>query len=261
MITDADHPEERPSRVAQGNAHNTIGVEVSSDKYLETMVEADLSKLASIIETVGLNCLSFTLPQPGDPANLRDSAFTITETVLKFMVTVKVALLDRIAATKGHTDLTWPNALIVTAQEVTCAVQHFVEVTLEMVHTNNTTQEDKAIGSVRAVAASIARLLSAARMLNIPANQNQNLSTGAKLVAAAITNFVVTVDKVSKDSEDIHMVVPVMRTKIVGDCAHGRILKLEKELERERKRLLLARTAQKKIEEGKKSTFNTNMII
>jgi len=189
-----------------------------------------------------------------------DAATAIARATGTLVQTAAVAQRERAdqkrqPGSKYQNDPTWANGLISAAQQVSGSVQSLVAAA------NNAAQgqaeEEALVASARSVAAATAHLVAAAKAKADPSSQAQrNLGNAAKAVANATSQLVAAANKAGQfelenEAEEESVTTfnsAAGKTKELEQ--QMRILRLEKELEKERVRMAGLRKA--KYAEAKK---------
>lgn len=227
---------------------------------LDAKAEQELLKCASIIENAAKTLLAAKPPPREKKANgvldkldiqdaIFDAASAIARATGSLVSTAAVAQRERQennrkAGNRYQNDPTWANGLISASQSVAGSVQDLVGAANEAV-SGEKVEEEALIASARAVASSTAHLVAAAKAKSDPSSlSQQNLSKAAKAVANATSALVSAAGKAAtfqdelEEEEDLSAVnfqTASGRKKELEQ--QMRILRLEKELEKERVRM------------------------
>jgi len=148
-------------------------------------------------------------------------------------------------------DPTWANGLISASHGVADSVQSLVKAANKAA--TGMADEEELVATARAVAASTAHLVSASRAKADPNSQShKQLSDAAKAVATATSSLVAAADKAGKLADEAAAEEEVTSLAFGGAASKAKemesqikILKLEKELEKERMRMLAMRKTKK----------------
>jgi len=149
-------------------------------------------------------------------------------------------------------DPTWANGLISASHGVADSVQSLVKAANKV--SSGNADEEELVATARGVAASTAHLVSASRAkadTNSPAHKN--LSDAAKAVATATSSLVAAAAKAGNLADEAEAEAEMHADITFGGAAGKarelesqiKILKLEKELEKERQRMLTMRKTKK----------------
>ncbi|GAM27313.1 hypothetical protein SAMD00019534_104880 [Acytostelium subglobosum LB1] len=229
---------------------------------LELSTENELKALAKTIEAATANLLAArpktAKKSPGMPLDSNDVAGIIVDAggsiaaaVAKLVSNAAVAQSRRREAqkTSGHYkhDPTWSNGLISAAKSVGTAVQLMINASMKA--TQGKAQEEELIATAREVAASTARLVSASRAKSGDDQQSQNAHHQLTLAAKAVTQAISKLLDAAKtatalqeeEEEQENETFNFTGSKIKELEQQMKILRLEKELNQERKRLLNTR--------------------
>jgi len=234
---------------------------------LDAKVEQELLKCAKIIEEAAKTLLASKPPPrekktPGviDKMDINDAildaATAIARATGTLVQTAAIAQRERSEmkskpGAKYQNDPTWANGLISAAQQVSGSVQALV------VAANSAAQgeaeEEALVASARGVAAATAHLVAAAKAKADPNSQSQRqLSAAAKAVANATSQLVQAANKAGQwkdeeEGEDEEAAGALNFSTAAGKAKEleqqMRILRLEKELEKERVRMAGIRKA------------------
>jgi len=146
-----------------------------------------------------------------------------------------------------NNDPTWANGLISASHNVAGSVQSLVKSANQAAQ--GKAEEESLVASARAVASATAHLVSASKAKSDPNSKaQQSLSNAAKAVAQATSQLVSAAGQAAQFAEEEEDDVAQYNFGSAGGKAKEleqqvRILKLEKDLERERKRMLNMRKA------------------
>jgi len=143
-----------------------------------------------------------------------------------------------------NNDPTWANGLISASHGVTDSVQSLVKAANKAA--TGVADEEELIATARAVASSTAHLVSASRAKADPFSaSHRNLSEAAKAVASSTSILVDAATKAGKladeaavEEEFANLPFGGAASKALQMNTHIKILELEKELEKERTRML-----------------------
>jgi len=148
-------------------------------------------------------------------------------------------------------DPTWANGLISASHGVADSVQSLVKAANKAA--TGMADEEELVATARGVAASTAHLVSASRAKADPnSTSHKNLSEAAKAVANATSTLVAAATKAGNLADEAAAVEEVANLSFGGAASRAKemesqikILKLEKELEKERTRMLAMRKTKK----------------
>jgi talin len=233
---------------------SNLSLDEGSD--LEDLATSELQKCAKVIEDAAA-ALAKARPvrKVVDPNIIDEEAITDAIMAAAIAITQATAILVASAATaqgeraktlatpagkKYRNDPTWANGLISAARGVAGSVKQLVGAANAA--TQGKTDQEVLIASARSVAATTAQLVTASRVKadpNSPAQQN--LGNAAKAVTAATGKLVSAAQSAAQWKEEAEAAMDddlgfAGSTKAKFD-QQIRILKLEAEIERERKRL------------------------
>jgi talin len=234
---------------------NAADLSLDEGQDLEKLATDELAAAAKVIEEAAATLArarpKHTVKDPSilDEATITDAIFAaaiaIAQATAKLVGAATVAQVERAeksktpAGRKYHSDPTWANGLISAAKSVAGAVK-------QLVSAANAAAQGKAdqevlIASARAVAAATAQLVSASRAKADPNSKSQNaLGEAAKLVTGATTKLVQAAQTAAQYKEDE---VEVAESSGMAQSQQAkfdqqiRILKLEAQIEAERRRL------------------------
>jgi talin len=234
---------------------------------LDAKAEQELIKCAKIIEEAAKTLLAAKPPPrekktPGviDKMDINeailDAATAIARATGSLVQSAAIAQRERAdqkrnqpAGSRYQNDPTWANGLISAAQQVSGSVQSLVVAANSSAQGN--VEEEALVASARSVAAATAHLVAAAKAKADPNSQAQrNLSNAAKAVANATSQLVSAANKAGQfqDEEEEDDSVALANFSTAAGKKQEleqqmRILRLEKELEKERVRMTGLRKA------------------
>lgn len=235
-----------------------------SKNDLDKVAEDELKRCADIISQAAATLLAYKPPPREKKVGVLDQ-IDINEAIVKaaqaiasatgsLVTNAYEAQRERVenkyknpGKTRYVNDPTWANGLISASHSVAGSVQ-------SLVRSANSAAEGKAeeealVASARAVATATAHLVSASKAKSDPNSKaQQSLSTAAKSVATATSQLVAAAGQAAQFNEEEEDDVSKYNFGSAGGKAKEleqqvRILKLEKELEQERKRMLNMRKA------------------
>jgi len=233
---------------------------------LDAKAEQELMKCAKIIEEAAKTLLAAKPPPrekktPGviDKMDINDAildaATAIARATGSLVQSAAIAQRERSeqkrqTGNRYQNDPTWANGLISAAQQVSGSVQSLVVAANDAAQGN--AQEEALVASARSVAAATAHLVAAAKAKADPNSQAQrNLSNAAKAVANATSQLVSAANKAGQfqdEAEEDDSAAALTNFSTAAGKKQEleqqmRILRLEKELEKERVRMAGLRKA------------------
>jgi talin len=234
---------------------NAADLSLDEGEDLEKLATDELAAAARVIEEAAATLArarpKHVVKDPNilDEATITDAIFAaaiaIAQATAKLVGAATVAQIERAEKTKGpagrkyHSDPTWANGLISAAKSVAGAVK-------QLVNAANASAQGKAdqevlIASARAVAAATAQLVSASRAKADPNSKSQNsLSESAKMVTNATTKLVQAAQNAAQFKEEeleVGESSGMAQSQQAKFDQQIRILKLEAQIEAERRRL------------------------
>jgi talin len=238
---------------------------IDSKNDLDKIAEEELRKCADIITQAAQTLLNYKPPPRDKKVGVLDQ-MDINEAIVKAAQAIAAATgslvtnayeaqRDRVAdkakaGGRGRyaNDPTWANGLVSASHSVAGSVQALVKSANQAAE--GKAEEESLVASARAVASATAHLVSASKAKSDPNSKAQQaLSAAAKSVATATSQLVAAAGQAAQFNEQEEEIdVNQFNFGTAGGKAkdleqQALILKLEKELERERKRMLNMRKA------------------
>ncbi|EFA77155.1 filopodin [Heterostelium album PN500] len=238
-------------------------LEEDQQEDLELTAENELNSLAKTIEAATQSLLAArpktTKKSAGSPMDssdiagiIVDASGSIAQAVAKLVQNAAVSQSRRREEQKSQgtyykQDPTWSNGLISAAKSVGGAVQMMIQAAMKAAQ--GKAEEEELIATAREVAASTARLVSASRAKSGDDQQSQNAHHQLTLAAKAVTQAISKLLDAAKtatalqeeEEEQESETFNFTGSKIKELEQQMKILRLEKELNLERKRLLNSR--------------------